>query len=531
MRDRMSRIYWRGRFIDYPLRLADVVRKVGPVELARCASSYALALARRPLRRRREPRRSRSGSATASGGASSSCSSRATPRRSGACRRRRSAPSGPPSGSARCRSRASCAPRCSATAATCAASSSSFTTRGSAPARCGRRWRRRSSARAARSGSARGSTRLELRDGRVAAVHAGGERVEVADVISSLALRDVVALADPPAPAAVRRAAAGLRYRDFLTVALVVEGEDLFPDNWIYIHDPHVRVGRIQNFRAWSEAMVPDAGRTCVGMEYFCFEGDALWNAGDDELVARATRELEAIGLAPAAARRDRARRAGAEGLSDLRRRLRGARRHDPRLAGAASPTSSRSAATGCTATTTPITRCSPPCARSRTRPAARRTTSGRSTPTASTTRRRGRASQPYRVAPETPAVRAVRRARRQRAGDRVDAPLAARAEQRSRLAHGRRAGAGARRARARTRPTGATARRSSRPARAARRAPTPARCGRGRRSWPDDRSAAAARRRSGARPRAGDRATPRSAPRPAMRPTRRRRGRAARPR
>ena len=168
-----------------------------------------------------------------------------------------------------------------------------------------------------------------------------------------------------------RRCAApppGLRYRDFLTVALVVEGEDLFPDNWIYIHDPHVRVGRIQNFRAWSEAMVPDAGRTCVGMEYFCFEGDALWNAGDDELVARATRELEAIGLAPAPARRDRPRRAGAEGLSDLRRRLRGARRHDPRLAGAGSPTSSRSAATGCTATTTPTTRCSPLCAPSRTR-------------------------------------------------------------------------------------------------------------------------------------------------------------------
>jgi protoporphyrinogen oxidase len=98
----------------------------------------------------------------------------------------------------------------------------------------------------------------------------------------------------------VRAAAAGLRYRDFVTVALVVRGEDLFPDNWIYVHDPDVRVGRIQNFRAWSEAMVPDAARTCVGMEYFCFEGDELWSGSDLELVARATRELDAIGLADA---------------------------------------------------------------------------------------------------------------------------------------------------------------------------------------------------------------------------------------
>jgi protoporphyrinogen oxidase len=143
-------------------------------------------------------------------------------------------------------------------------------------------------------------TRLELERGQVVAVHAGGERVGVSHVVSSLALRDVVALADPPPPPAVREAAAGLRYRDFLTVALVVRGEDLFPDNWIYVHDPGVRVGRIQNFRAWSEAMVPDPACTCVGMEYFCFEGDDLWNAGDGELVARATGELEATGLSAA---------------------------------------------------------------------------------------------------------------------------------------------------------------------------------------------------------------------------------------
>jgi len=142
--------------------------------------------------------------------------------------------------------------------------------------------------------------RVELGDGRVRAVHAGGERVEVAHAISSLPLRDIVAIADPQPPRAVREAAHGLRYRDFLTVALVVRGDDLFPDNWIYVHDPDVRVGRIQNFRAWSEAMVPDPDCTCVGLEYFCFEGDELWSASDDDLVARAACELERIGLAPA---------------------------------------------------------------------------------------------------------------------------------------------------------------------------------------------------------------------------------------
>ena len=93
-------------------------------------------------------------------------------------------------------------------------------------------------------------------------------------------------------------AARGPRYRDFLTVALVVDGEDLFPDNWIYIHEPGVRVGRIQNFRSWSPWMVPDPDKACVGLEYFCFAGDDLWTMADDELVALAAVELERLGLA-----------------------------------------------------------------------------------------------------------------------------------------------------------------------------------------------------------------------------------------
>ena len=85
---------------------------------------------------------------------------------------------------------------------------------------------------------------------------------------------------------------------DFLTVALVLPGEDLFPDNWIYVHDPSVRVGRIQNYRSWSPWMVPANGTTCIGLEYFCFEGDDLWETTDERLVELAAAELCRLGLA-----------------------------------------------------------------------------------------------------------------------------------------------------------------------------------------------------------------------------------------
>jgi protoporphyrinogen oxidase len=133
---------------------------------------------------------------------------------------------------------------------------------------------------------------------RVVEVVAGGETLRPSYVISSLPLRTTVGITEPEAPWEVRDAARGLRYRDFLTVALVIEGEDLFPDNWIYIHDPSVRVGRIQNFRAWSPWMVPSDAGTSIGMEYFCFEGDEIWSMSDDDLVALAARELAELGLA-----------------------------------------------------------------------------------------------------------------------------------------------------------------------------------------------------------------------------------------
>jgi protoporphyrinogen oxidase len=141
--------------------------------------------------------------------------------------------------------------------------------------------------------------KLVIERGRVREVAAGGETFRPGHVISSLPLRTTVALSKPPAPEEALHAAAGLRYRDFLTVALVLDGEDLFPDNWIYIHEPSVRVGRIQNYRSWSPWMVPEPTKACVGLEYFCFAGDDLWSMSDDDLVELAAKELEQLGLAP----------------------------------------------------------------------------------------------------------------------------------------------------------------------------------------------------------------------------------------
>ena len=115
--------------------------------------------------------------------------------------------------------------------------------------------------------------------------------------ISSIPIRELVALLDPPAPDEVRQAASALSYRDFISVALMIDRKDVFPDNWIYIHDPSVKVGRIQNFKNWSPDMVPDQSKTCLGLEYFCFEGDGLWTMADDDLIGLASDELERLGI------------------------------------------------------------------------------------------------------------------------------------------------------------------------------------------------------------------------------------------
>ena len=125
----------------------------------------------------------------------------------------------------------------------------------------------------------------------------GKSQVFIANhVICSAPVRELMqALVPEPAS---RSAADGLRYRDFLTVALIVNKKDLFPDNWIYIHEPSVKVGRVQNFRSWSPEMVPDQRLSCLGLEYFCFEGDGIWTMPDEDLIQLAKTELAQIGLA-----------------------------------------------------------------------------------------------------------------------------------------------------------------------------------------------------------------------------------------
>ncbi len=149
---------------------------------------------------------------------------------------------------------------------------------------------------------------------KVISLHAQGNRIEkiifeqegkriVAhgdEFISSMPITELLSVLTPKPPTEVMQAVNSLSYRDFLIVALIVNEKDLFPDNWIYIHSPEVKVGRIQNFKNWSRAMVKDENKTCLGMEYFCNEGDELWNMENAELINFAQKELEKLGLVQA---------------------------------------------------------------------------------------------------------------------------------------------------------------------------------------------------------------------------------------
>jgi protoporphyrinogen oxidase len=117
-------------------------------------------------------------------------------------------------------------------------------------------------------------------------------------IISSAPMRDVVNQTTPTPVSAP--AASTLKYRDFLTVAVFLKSPALFDDNWIYIHDPNVKVGRIQNYASWSPEMVPGVSKGCLGLEYFCFEGNGLWTMQDADLVKLAISELTTLGLATA---------------------------------------------------------------------------------------------------------------------------------------------------------------------------------------------------------------------------------------
>ncbi len=296
-RPRQSRIYWRKKFLDYPLNGMDVIRKLGPVELALCLGSYLVAAIKPKgpedtfeqwvsarFGKRLFNHFFKSYSEKLWGVSTSEIRSEFA------------------------------AQRIKGLSFFSAAKSAFFGNKGNKIKSLisefnyprygpGQMWEQMTEDIRAHGGEVRLNapvTRLRMQGGRVAEVIAAGETLHPSHVISSLPLRTTVGIADPEPPVEVRDAARGLRYRDFLTVALVIEDEDLFPDNWLYIHEPGVRVGRIQNFRSWSPWMVPNDTDASVGMEYFCFEGDDLWSMSDDELVALATREIQELGLARA---------------------------------------------------------------------------------------------------------------------------------------------------------------------------------------------------------------------------------------
>jgi len=295
-RPRMSRIYWNGKFLDYPLNGTDVIKKLGPVELIRAGLSYLWAAATK----RNAPEDNLEQWVSNRFGKRlyqlffKSYNEKVW---------------GVPTTEIRAEWAAQ---RIKGLSFFSAAKAAFFGNRGNKIKSLisefnyprygpGQMWDTMTARIRELGGEVRTQapvTAIRMEGDRILEVDAGGVTYAPSHVISSLPLRATVGLTRPPADAPILEAARGLRYRDFLTVALVLDGEDLFPDNWIYIHEPGVKVGRIQNYRSWSPWMVPDPSTACVGLEYFCFAGDELWTMDDDRLVALATEELAAIGLA-----------------------------------------------------------------------------------------------------------------------------------------------------------------------------------------------------------------------------------------
>ncbi len=296
-RPRQSRIFWRKKFLDYPLQGMDVIKKLGPLELFLCGISYLWAAVKPKGREEtfEDWVTNRFGRRLFNHFFKSYTEK----------------VWGVPTDEIRAEWAAQ---RIKGLSFFSAAKSAFFGNRGNKIKSLisefnyprfgpGQMWEQMTDDIKAHGGEVRMNapvTRLHVEGGRVMQVLAGGETLTPSHVISSLPLRTTVGIAEPEAPAEVRDAARGLRYREFLTVLLVIEGEDLFPDNWIYIHEPSVQVGRIQNFKSWSPWMVPNDTDASIGMEYFCFEGDSLWTMDDEDLVKFATREIQELGLAKA---------------------------------------------------------------------------------------------------------------------------------------------------------------------------------------------------------------------------------------
>jgi protoporphyrinogen oxidase len=143
-----------------------------------------------------------------------------------------------------------------------------------------------------------GVERICWKNGQVVSVDARGRKYEATHIVSSIPIRELIEKLDPVPPEALLLAAKEFKYRDFLTVALMVRARNLFPDHWIYLHDANVLAGRVQNYKNWSPDMTPSEEMTCLGVEYFCNDSDAIWNRPDADLIALAKREMANLGLA-----------------------------------------------------------------------------------------------------------------------------------------------------------------------------------------------------------------------------------------
>ena len=297
MRPRMSRIFWRGKFLDYPLQGMDVIKKLGPWELFLCGMSYL----RASLKRKGNEENLEQWVTNRFGWRLYSHFFKGYTEKVW--------------GVSTTELRAEwAAQRIKGLSFFSAAKSAFVGNKGNKIKSLidkfqyprygpGQMWEMMTERIEEMGGEVRlttPATKLDFVGGECIAVHTPDEVIHPKSVISSLPLATTASIAEPaPAPEVVE-AASSLRYRDFLTVSLIIDGEDLFPDNWIYIHEDDVEVGRIQNFRSWSPWMVPDPDKASIGMEYFVFEGDEMWNKSDDELVELASRELEQLGLAKA---------------------------------------------------------------------------------------------------------------------------------------------------------------------------------------------------------------------------------------
>ena len=296
-RPRQSRIYWNDKFLEYPLQGVDVIKKLGPVELMRCGLSYLWA-AVKPKGREDT--------------FEEWVSNRFGKRLYGHFFKTYTEKLwGVPANEIRAEWAAQ---RIKGLSFFSAAKAAFFGNKGDIKSLIsefnyprfgpGQMWEEMANDIKAHGGEIRLNapvTKLVTNgEGIVTEVIAGDQTLTPSYVISSLPLRATVGITEPEAPVEVRDAARGLRYREFLTVLLVITGDDLFPDNWIYIHQPGVRVLRIQNFKSWSPWMVPNDEDASIGMEYFCFEGDDFWNMADDDLVKMAAQEIETLKLAKA---------------------------------------------------------------------------------------------------------------------------------------------------------------------------------------------------------------------------------------